>query len=195
MDLLQKIFDWQALLEQGADAVAYSVMAAVGTLLFLGRLALALIGGDGDVDGEMDGFDSDVSFTMFSVLSILAFFMGSGWMGLACRLDWGLGRLLSAVIASGFGFVMLLAASGMTYATRRLNTTIEYDLATAIGKIGRVYLTIPARGEGQGQIEISVSGRKKVLKAASNGAEIAAFVDVKVLEVRDDDTLIVEPLS
>jgi hypothetical protein len=29
----------------------------------------------------------------------------------------------------------------------------------------------------------------------SNGAKIDAFADVKVVDVRDDDTLIVEPLS
>jgi len=195
MELLEKIFDWQGLAQLGVDAVAYSVMAVVGTVFFLGRLGLSMIGGDGDVDGDTDGFDTDASFSLFSVLSILAFFMGAGWVGLACRLDWELGSLLSSVLAAGFGFAMMMAASGLMYALRRLNTSIEVDLTTAIGKTGRVYLTIPAHGEGHGQIEISVSGRKKILDAASTGPEIAAFADVKVIEIRDDEMLIVEPLS
>ena len=57
-----------------------------------------------------------------------------------------------------------------------------------------VYLTIPQRGKGHGQVEVSVSGRKKILRALSVKDEIAAFADVKVLEVRDDQTLVVEPL-
>jgi hypothetical protein len=188
------IFDWPAMLERGADAVAYFVMAMIGTLLFLIRLGLAMFGG-GDSDFDADGFDSDVSFTFFSVLSILAFFMGAGWMGLACRLDWGMSRFASTLGAAGFGTAMMLAASGLTYLTRRLNREVGYDVATAVGHTCRVYLTIPARGHGHGQVEATVSGRKKVLRAVSAGPEIEAFADVRVIEVRDDETLVVEPLD
>lgn len=197
MSFWKLLFDWPALLEQGADAVIYFVMAGIGTLLFLFRLGMAMFGGpESDFDTDVDvAIDTDVSFQMFSVLSILAFFMGAGWMGLACRLDWGLGRLTSSLGAAGFGLVMMAAAAGLTYTTRRLNRDISYDLNTAIGHTGRVYLTIPEKGKGHGQVEISVSGRKKVLRAASNGPAIAAFEDVKVVEARDDETLIVEPLD
>jgi hypothetical protein len=189
------LFDWPALVGRGADAVTYFVMAVVGSILFLLRLGLAFFsGGEGDFDTDID-IDTDVAFSMFSVLSILAFFMGAGWMGLACRLDWNFGRLPSALIASGFGFAMMMAASGLVYLTRRLNRHVDYDVRTAIGRTARVYLTIPKNGTGLGQVEVSVSGRKQILQAMSNGAKIDAFADVKVVDVRDDDTLIVEPLS
>ena len=109
-------------------------------------------------------------------------------------LDWELGRLASSLIAAAFGFAMMTAASGLLYLTRRLNQHVEYDLRTAIGKTGRVYLTIPEPGKGHGQIEITVSGRRKILRATSNGPAIEAFQDVKVLEVRDNETLVVERL-
>ncbi len=191
------IFDLPALMERGADATAYFVMAGVGTLLFLARLGFALFGGaDGDFDSDADaGMDSDASFTLFSLLSILAFFMGAGWMGLACRLDWELGRLASSLISAGFGVVMMMAASGLTYAARRLNRHIDYDVGTAVGHTCRVYLTIPEKGKGHGQVEVSVSGRKKIIRAISNGPGVEAFADVKVVEARDDGTLIVEPLE
>ncbi len=195
MEILDLILDWPALVQRGYDSVAYLVMAAVGTLLFLIRLGFAMFAGDGgDFDTDVD-FDTDASFTTFSLLSILAFFMGAGWMGLACRLDWGLGRLASALISAGFGFALLMAASLMTAWMRRLNRHIDYDVRTAIGRTGRVYLTIPERGQGHGQIEITVSGRKKILRAISSEGKIDAFADVKVLETRDDETLVVEPLS
>ena len=141
------------------------------------------------------GFDTDASFSFLSVLSILAFFMGAGWMGLACRLDWNLGRLLSSLIAAGFGFTMMLGASALSYWARRLDQTIEYDLRTAVGRTGRVYLTIPEKGQGHGQVEVSASGRKKVVRAVSTGPRFEAFTDVKIVDTRDDETLVAGPVS
>jgi hypothetical protein len=189
------ILNWPALMALGYDAVVYLVMALVGTLLFLIRLGFTYFGGNGgDFDVDAD-FDGDASFAFLSVLSILGFFMGAGWMGLACRLDWGLGRFASSLIAAGFGFAMMMAASGMSYYARRLNQTIEYDLRTAIGRIGRVYLTIPEKGQGHGQVEVSVSGRKKVVRAVSAGPRFEAFSDVKIVDARDDETLVAGPVT
>jgi hypothetical protein len=188
------IFSWPDLVARGYDAVVYLVMAAVATVLFVVRLAFAMTGSGGS-DFEVDAdFDSDVSFTVLSVLSILAFFMGAGWMGLACRLDWGFGRLASSLISSGFGLTMMLAASGLSYLVRRLNRDVAYDVRSAIGRTGRVYLTIPEKGRGHGQVEVSVSGRRKVLRAVSAGPQLLAFSDVKIIDARDDETLVVEAL-
>ena len=193
--MLDLLFDWSNLVEVGADAAAYMVIAVLGTVLFLLRLGLSMFsGGEGDFDTNLD-YDADVSFQFFSVLSILAFFMGSGWMGLACRLEWGLGRVPSSLISAGFGFAMMIAASGMAIAMRRLNREVGYDASTAVGHTARVYLTIPEKGKGTGQVEVSVSGRKKVLKAISTGPKLNAFSDVRVVEVRDDETMVVEPLD
>jgi hypothetical protein len=187
------LFDWRALIALGYDTAVYLIIALVGTLLFLLRLGFTYFGGSGgDFDVDAD-FDSDASFTFFSVLSILAFFMGAGWMGLACRLDWGLGRLPSSLISAGFGVVMMIAASGLSYMARRLNLTISYDLRTAVGRTGRVYLTIPEKGQGQGQVEVSVSGRRKVVNAVSTGPRLEAFSDVQIIDARDDDTLVAGP--
>ena len=189
------LFNWSELAQRGADAFTYGVLALVGTLLFVIRLSIALFagsdGGDFDVDADIG---TDASFTLFSLLSIMAFIMGTGWMGLAARIDWGLGRAVSAVLAVGFGTTMMLLASGLMYLTRKLNREVQYDLQTAIGKTARVYLTLPPKGEGEGQVEVTVSGRKKVLRAVSTGARIEAFSAVTVVDVRDDDTLVVEPL-
>ena len=190
------LFNWSDLAQRGADALTYGVLAIVGTLLFVVRLSMALFsggdGGDFDVDGDVG---TDASFTLFSLLSIMAFIMGTGWMGLAARIDWDLGRAVSALLAVGFGTTMMLLASGLMYMTRKLNRDVQYDVRTAVGKTARVYLTLPPRGGGEGQVEVSVSGRKKVLPAVSNDAQIEAFTAVTVVDVRDDDTLVVEPSS
>jgi len=192
--VLELLFDWKAAFGFGTDVVAYLIMALVGTTFFVLRLLLALFfASDTDFDtGDHFGATSDSSFSFFSLLSILAFFMGAGWMGLTCRVDWDLGGLASAAAAAAFGFSMMLLASGLMLATRKLNRVIEYDLQSAVGKTGRVYMSIPQHGGGRGQVEVNVSGRRKVLDAVTRGDKITEFSSVRVVEVRDDQTLVVE---
>lgn len=192
-------WNWSELVKLGGDAVTYFLMAAVGTILFLIRLTVALFGGDtGDFDldpgTEIGG--SDASFTLFSLLSVMAFIMGTGWMGLAARIDWQLSRPTSAFLSVSFGVAMMLLASGMMYFTRRLNREVTYDVKTAVGRTARVYLTIPSKEQGgHGKVQVSVSGRLMTLDAVSRGPQLAAFADVKVVDTRDDQTLVVEPLG
>ena len=189
------LFNWSDALSFGVDVVAYLIMALIGTVFFVLRLLMALFfGGDGDVDGDMaDIGDGDAAFSMFSILSILAFFMGAGWMGLTCRIDWDLSSIVSAMSATGFGLALMLMASGLMALTRNLNQVGEYDLETAVGRTASVYMSIPERGDGRGKIKVTVSGRLKMIDAISSGPRIAAFKSVKVLSVRDDGTFIVEP--
>jgi hypothetical protein len=189
------LFNWNDALRFGFDVIAYLIMALVGTVFFLLRLLMALFfGGDGDADGDLsDMGHGDSAFSMFSILSILAFFMGAGWMGLTCRVDWGLSSVVSAISATGFGLVLMLMASGLMAFARSLNQVVEYDLQTAVGHIASVYMSIPKRGDGRGKIRVNVSGRQKMVDAISNGPAIAEFKSVKVLSVRDDGTFIVEP--
>jgi hypothetical protein len=194
-DAWDVFLNWNEMMELGGDTATYAIMAGVGTLLFGIRLVVAMFGGDGgDFDADA-GAGSDASFTLFSLLSVMAFIMGTGWMGLACRIDWGLSRPLSVVIAVSFGVVMMFLASGLMFFTRRLNRTVTYDVETAVGKTAHVYMTIPAKGAGQGKVQVSVSGRLMTVNAISAGPELTAFADVRVVGTRDDETLVVEPIE
>lgn len=192
--ILDILFNWDDALRYGMDVLIYLIMALVGTAFFVIRLAIALFfGGDGDVDGDMADVGGDGAFNMFSILSILAFFMGAGWMGLTCRIDWDLNSMVSAAAATGFGFVLMMMASGLMAFARKLNRTVSYDTATAVGRTASVYMSIPMKGQGNGKIQVSVSGRLKTMDAASVGPRIPEFTSVKVISVRDDGTFIVEP--
>jgi hypothetical protein len=189
------LFDWSELVKRGGDAVTYFLMAAVGTVLFLLRLIVGLFGGDtGDFDTDAIS-GTDGSFNLFSLLSVLAFIMGTGWMGLAARIDWGLSRPVSVVLAVSFGTTMMFLAAGMMYMTRRLNREVSYDIRTAIGRTARAYMRVPAKGAGLGKVQVSVSGRLMTIDAVSTGPAIAEFADVKVVDARDDNTLVVAPLD
>jgi hypothetical protein len=190
----------EALFAQFSDATVYFVMAAVGSLLFLIRLLFMLVGLDhgGDFDTHVDvdggGFEAHGGdFSLFSMLSILSFLMGAGWLGLACRLEWGLGPVVTAISASAFGFFLMLLSSFGMWQMRKFNAPGRYDVQAAVGHIGRVYLTIPPKGKGQGQVEISVDGRRKVLAAVTLGAEaLESFASVKAVGIQEGEVLIVE---
>lgn len=192
--ILDILFNWDDALRYGMDVLVYLVMALVGTTFFIIRLVLALFfGGDGDVDGDLADVGGDGAFNMFSILSILAFFMGAGWMGLTCRIDWNLNSMVSAAAATGFGFVLMMMASGLMAFARKLNRSVDYDTATAVGRTATAYMSIPMKGEGRGKIQVSVSGRLKTMDAISIGPRIPEFSSVKVIAVRDDGTFVVEP--
>ncbi len=194
--ILDLLFNWDDALRYGTDVLAYLIMALLGTTFFVIRLLLALFFGDsGDIDGDLSVAGGDGAFDMFSLLSILAFFMGAGWMGLTCRIDWELSSMVSAAAATGFGVVLMSAASGLMALTRKLNREVTYDVQTAVGHTASVYMSIPERGEGMGKITVTVSGRRKTMDAISAGPPIKEFKSVTVVSVRDDGIFIVEPMD
>lgn len=185
------------------DASVYFAMGLVSTIVFLIRMVMMMfIGVDsdydvagGDFDGDVGGHhvDSTGSFQVFSMLSITAFFMGAGWMGYACRAEWDLHSVPSAILAALFGGAMMMLASTALYQMRKLNESGGYVAKHCIGATATVYLTIPPKGQGNGQVTVTVDGRRKTMNARSTGDGIAAFTSVTVIDVDDDETLVVEP--
>lgn len=186
--------------ETFSDKTIYFSMAAIGTVLFGIRLLLMLVfglddGGDFEVDVDVDGGGIEAhggDFSLFSSISILSFMMGAGWLGLTARIEWGVAPVPTAIYAALFGFALMLFSSFMVWQMRKLSSAGGYDVKTCVGKIGRVYLTIPAKGQGRGQVQITVSGGQRVMDAVSTGDEIESFVAVRVVDVQETETLIVE---
>jgi len=198
--LAQGFFD--EVFSSTTDTAVYFPMGAVGSVLFLLKMILMMAFGldadmDFDVDADGDGaFDAHgTDFSLFSILSILSFLMGAGWMGFACRWEWQMGAVVSAMCASAFGFGLMLFSSLGMWQMKKMNEVGRYDVRNTVGRIGRVYLKIPARGQGRGQIQIDVDGRHKVVSAISTGPEIASYAAVKVMDVQEGETVIVEPVD
>lgn len=184
------------IIQAGTDNAVYFTMGLIATLIFVIRLALALFigdsadGGDFDVDLDEAGHISGEAFEIFSLLSITAFFMGAGWMGFAARHDWQLGGGWSLVLALAFGLFMMALASGLMFYVRKLSSHPKVDLQTARGQLGRVYMQIPEHGLGQ--VEVTVSGSKRIYPARSTSGAIDSFTQVIIADVETDGTLVVE---
>lgn len=197
---------WEQI-QASTDQLVYFILGAAATTLFLIRMGLMMAGiGDADHGGDFDtsvAGDTDFAhdaahpasggaFQLFSLLSVLAFFMGAGWAGLAARLTWGWGTGASAGAAVGFGAACMLLSAWLIGSMRKLEAAPHMDLNACVGSIAQVYLPIPAKGAGQGQVRVNVQGRSRIVAAASNGAALPAFASVKVLSVQSDNSLLVE---
>ena len=174
----------------------YFVMAIAGTLLFILKMILLVFSGDGDMelDGDIDTEHADGgdSFSLVSTQSILAFFMGAGWIGLAAKQEWSLNDMYSVIAAAVFGFLMMLFSSLITFQIKKFNHIPKIDIKEAIGKTGRAYTNIPAKGEGIGQVEITVRNKQQILRASSKDKAINSFEAIKVHDVDDSGNLIVK---
>lgn len=183
------MFDMEQYLAVGLDAGIYFVIAIASTLAYLLKLGLGFLGADSDIEAGMDSTDA---FSLFSVLSVLAFLMGLGWMGLLSRVNWEFGAVLSGLLATGFGLLLWAGSAGLMYGIRRMVHVPRYEPRSALGQTARVYLTVPPKGEGRGQIEVTVSGRRRIMAAVSTGDEIPAFAAARIVDIKMGDVFVVE---
>jgi hypothetical protein len=70
------------------------------------------------------------------------------------------------------------------------------DFRNAVGQVGTVYLTVPARRGGPGQVRVIVQGRLKVVQAFTESpTPLPAQSKIKVSGLIDSRTLLVDPLG
>lgn len=206
--MLTRLFEDQALW--------FSAPALFGTGVFVLRMGLMLLGGGdghdgghaidvgdagdagdvhdvhfgGDGDGA-DGHDSEGAFDVLSFQSVAAFMAGFGWGGVGAHL--GLGWTPTAAgavgVASGVAMVWLLGL--LLKGVHDLQTSGTLRMEAAIGSTADVYATIPARGQGRGQVRVVVKDRMRIVDAVSDDQPLPRSSRVRVLAVNDDRSLTV----
>lgn len=168
-------------------------------IFYILKLLFLVLGGDhsdslNDFSSDLGDSDAQMSFSLFSTQSLLAFLMGSSWSFLAARHEWHYKVAAAWFVAVSLGFFMMSLSAYLLSKIKLLNSTSEFDLGKAKGKTGLVYLTVPPRGEGLGQVELVVDGRKKILKAMTlSSQKIKSFARVEVVQV-ENNILIVKSL-
>lgn len=169
-------------------------MAIGGTSIYLIKMALSFFGSDDvEMDDPSDALDSDVDFKFFSVQAILMLFLASGWMGIVCLEVLKFDLFQSVFVSVIFGFIAAFMEVYILAKVKGLQEVHERNVEEAIGKTGKVYLSIPEGG--MGEIQIVFQGSMKNIKAMSKDRKaISAFTEIKVVEVLDGKILIVSPL-
>jgi hypothetical protein len=192
-------------------ALFFTIPAVVGTLLFLLRIGMMTAGlddSDGGVDvggldagmdaGGLDGATSadatsDFAFEFISLQAIAAFCMGAGWGGLGAYRGSNLGVTTSVVIAIGSGLLMMWLLYRIMKAVYGLRGSGNISVRDAVGRMAQVYVTIPAAGQGSGQVQVVIRNALRTMTAVSEGPEIPRQASVRVVRANADNTLVVGP--
>lgn len=179
-------------------------LALAGTLFFVVRVILMLIGfGHGDVTsgaghdlaadaGSADAThaSSEALFRLFSVNSLLAFFMMLGWTGLTCYKQFNMSPSISWLIGTAVGILCMYITATLFAMSRKLASSgSAFKVADTVGLKAQVYQQIPAGGKGRVQVNVA-GGLTRELDAVSAGGEaIASFTTVEIVGAVDDNTV------
>lgn len=190
------------------------LVAVPSTLIMLVQTILVFIcmaGGDADVDLHADnGIDgvfghdspdvhdmdiSDTGLRLFTVRGIVSFFAVGGWAGLSAYslTDNAIAAIITALI---FGALALLVVAWFFKWAASLNANGVMNVDSAVGKVGEVYITVPAKMSGTGKVNVIIQQRLTEMDAVTNCDRPLKFGErVKVTGISMGNTLIVEPIS
>ncbi len=175
----------------------------ISTFTLIVQAVLMMIGGDGgdgadvDVDTpDTDGLGEHPSdLNVLSVKTIIAFFMGFGWMGVIC-LENNYSLELTILLSSTVGLIFLSMIYYLMKSLYGLRDSGNIHYKNAIGHIANVYIPIPPNRSGAGQVELMVQGRVRFVSAFTPSTQkINSNTRVKVVDIIDPATLLVEPID
>ncbi len=174
----------------------YWTIAIPATLLFVIQLLMSFIGGDygeveamGDTDAAIDA-DSGIPFQFFTLKNLVAFFAIFGWTGIAC-LSSGLSLPITIFISTVCGLLMMLLMASLFYFMSRLTYDGTMKLKNSIGKSATVYLPIPAKRQGKGQVQVKFQGLQTLDAITDSPEPLKTGQIVKVTGIVDGEILVV----
>jgi hypothetical protein len=130
----------------------------------------------------------------FFIKPLTGFFLGFGWAG-GIALDNNVGLFVATVAGLVCGGVLM----GIIVAMFRLIQSMRSDgtmrIDDALNATGTVYITLPPSKASGGQVVVSFHGRQETFSAL-NAADraIPSGERVKVIQIVDSSTVLVEPL-
>jgi len=193
LSLFSKII-WGITITSSAIFVIQTILTFIG----------ADMGGDMDIntdfntDVDMSGVDAEVGtggMNLYTFRNFVNFFLGFGWSsillqksieskGLLLFLSILVGVVLVAIVMYIFKWLNSMQQSG--------NINV---FTSAVGCTGTVYLTIPGERSGEGKVQITINNSVREYNALTDGDALATGTPIKVSEVINQSTLLVEPLN
>lgn len=145
---------------------------------------------DGDVDGGSEVLDADHGFSLFTVRGLIAFFTVGGWMGYTLADN---NVVLAVIVAFLSGSIALVLMGFVLKWLMTLQSNGNLNYNDAIGLIGEVYLTIPAKDNGKGKINVLLNERLVELSAVQLGEEpIFTGKKIKIIGTIADSFIVEE---
>jgi len=140
-----------------------------------------------------NGHDKGEAMRLFTLRGIIAFLSVGGWMGVAA-IDWKLPDILAVILALAAGWLALWFVAWIIRAFVRMQQSGNIRMENAVGRDGKVYLTIPENGRGK--VNVIVQDRLCEMEAMTKaGRTIKTGEKITVLGVASEGVLLVAPKS
>ena len=123
----------------------------------IGELADADFGRDHALLDGSNPADFSIA-SMFSVQGVVTFLMVMGWVAIV-SINSGANPTIAILVGSGLGLLTMYLVARLMFASRRLAENGVVNVQNAIGETGTVYIPVPAKGQGEGKINIYLQGR------------------------------------
>jgi hypothetical protein len=169
-------------------------LGAVSSLVLFIQMIVILLGGS-DLDFDLGEVGEGGATGIFSIRSIGSFFTGFGWTG-AMFLQNGHSVGVATLAATLVGSLILAGFLGLMSWLHNFKSDGTVNYKNAVGNVGSVYIPIPPKRKGMGQIQVEVQGRLSVVNAVSDSEEkIENRTAVRVDSLVDSRTLLVVTLE
>ena len=175
------------------------------SLIFIIQTVMTFLGADADstdfdvdVDTSMDGADlSNIEggSNLYTFRNFVNFFLGFGWAAILLRPSVKSTGLL-VVLAVLVGIALVVAVMYLFKWLSSMQQSGNINVyKSAEGCQGKCYLVIPGERAGEGKVQITIQGAVREYNAVTDGDTIKTGTPIKVVEVIDANTLLVEELN
>lgn len=184
-------------------STAMQVLWAVtlsASLIFVIQTVMTFLGlGDHDADFDMDtsdgSFDADPSMNLLTFRNLVNFCLGFGWTAVLMHEKIESNALL-IIVSVILGILLVAIVMWIFKWLSEMQQTGNIDVhKSAVGCEGKVYLTIPGERKGEGKVQITINNAVREYDAVTDGETIKTGTAIKVTEVINDYTLLVEELT
>ena len=176
-------------------------IAIATSLIFIIETILTFIGIDHEIDADFDtsmdgGFESEPSMNLYTFRNLVNFLLGMSWTAILLKEQIASTALLM-LIAVVVGILLVAAVMYMFKWLSKMQQSGNIDVyKSAVGCIGKVYLSIPAQRKGAGKVQITINEAVREYDALTDSeSELKTGASIKVVEVLDPSTLLVEEMN
>lgn len=176
------------------------------SLIFIIQSILTFIGadaGDGGIDTDFDtGFDTEATdaaveggTNLYTFRNFVNFILGFGWSAILLQEkihSVPLLLIVSVIIGVALVAVVMYLFKWLSGMQQSGNINVY---KSAVGCNGTVYLTIPGERGGEGKVQISINNAVREYDAVTDGDALKTGTPIRVTEVINANTVLVEPLE
>ena len=171
------------------------------TLVFIIQSILTFIGADVDGAADFDMDASDISgdldggINLYTFRNFINFILGFGWTAILLK-DSVKSKAVLIIVAALVGVALVAIVMYLFKLLASMQQSGNIDVSKmAVGCTGKVYIPIPAERGGTGKVQITINNSVREYIALTDGDAIKTDTPIKVVEVLNDNTLLVEELN